>query len=562
MASLLNGAINSINAAALLIGAAGLLSRILGVLRDRLLAGAFGASRDLDIYYAAFQIPDFMAVFFLLGGASAAVLPIFQEYLTKSKKEAQDLISDLATFFLWSSFFLSVAAFFLAPLVIKLIAPGFSEEAWALTTKLTRLMLVSPVLFGLSGILSSVLQSFQRFWAFALAPVLYNLGVIFGILFLFPQFGLYGLASGVILGALLHFLIHLWVVRDLGFTPRIIWRGFTGGIGRVMGISFPRVLSVSLSRLTMLVLVAIASTLAEGSISIFQLAQNLYFVPVGIFGVSYSIALFPRLSRSFIARDGGDFFRDLFWGMRSILFWIMPSVALFIVLRAHIVRAALGAGVFSWEDTRLTAAVLAVLAIGMFAEALGSLIIKGFYALENTRTPLVINIGASFFSVVFAVALSNALAAPSFLREAVTGFLRISDLADPRVLALAFGFSLGLIVNIGLLYWALKRLARRIFKQESRFPLKELFKIVVSATLAGLAAYLVRVSFSETLPLITFMRVLGQGAGAGTVGLAVYFGALYLMRGEDVYALISTIRRRLVKIKALPLSWDGESHVR
>lgn len=559
---LLNGAVNSINAAALLIGAAGLLSRILGVLRDRLLAGVFGASRELDIYYAAFQIPDFMAVIFLLGGASAAVLPIFQEYLTKDKKEAQNLISDLATFFLWSSFFLSVAAFFMAPLAVKLIAPGFSQEAQTLTAKLTRFMLISPVLFGLSGILSSVLQSFQRFWAFALAPVLYNLGIIAGILFLFPLFGMYGLVFGVILGALLHFLIHLWVVKNLGFSPRIIWRGLTGGIRRVIGLSFPRVLSVSLSRLTMLVLVAIASTLAEGSITIFQLAQNLYFVPIGIFGVSYSIALFPRLSRSFIARDGGDFFRDLFWGMRSILFWIMPSIALFVVLRAHIVRAALGAGVFSWEDTRLTAAVLAVLSVGMFAEALGSLIIKGFYALENTRMPLVINIGASFFSVFLAVVLSNALAAPSFLREAVTGLLRISDLADPRVSGLAFGFSLGLIANIGFLYWALKRLAGRIFKQESRFPLKELLKIVISAVLAGFAAYLVRVSFSETLPLITFMRVLGQGAGAGVVGLAVYFGALYLMRGEDVYSLIAIIRRRLFGVKTLPPSWDGEVHVR
>lgn len=551
--------IYSVNAAALLIGAASLLSRILGVLRDRILAAHFGAGRELDIYYTAFQVPDFMSVIFLLGAGSAAILPIFQEYLARDKKEAVDLISELSSIFITGSILFSLVIFIFVYPLIHIISPGFTVEEQMLTAVLTRIMLLSPILFGLSSIFSAVIQSCQRFWAYALAPVLYNMGIIIGILFFVPILGVKGLAFGVVMGAALHLGVSFLAVRDFGFSPKLIWFGVTEGIKKVLKLSFPRVLSISLSQVTVLVLMALGSTLAQGSIAVFNLAQNLYFVPIGLFGVSYSVVIFPRLSRAYIQKSGQEFFKELFWGIRSILFWILPSMVLFIVLRAHLVRVVLGAGAFSWEDTRLTAAVLAGLTIAMFSAALSPLFIKAFYALENTRRPLLINFFAFFLSVSLAFIWTKVLAVPSFWsKDVLWPLFKIADLPDSRVIGLALGLSIGSVVNIFLLYGALKRLAFNIFNEYYPPPLKAILKICIASLVGGMAAYIVRVSFSETLPLITFIRVLGQGIMAGLVGFGVYFGMLFFLGNEEIYSLGQTFRRKLFRVGILPSSWDGE----
>ena len=213
----LNYEILNIHAAALVLGAAGLLSRLVGVLRNRLLFAEFGAGRELDIYYAAFQIPDFMAVLFLLGAASAAVLPIFQEYLTTDKKKAQEFIAALAGLFFLGSAAAALAAFFTAPFAVRFVAPGFSPQEQAFTATLARIMLLSPILFGLSGIFSVVVQSYRLFFVYALAPILYNLGIILGIVLLVPIFGVPGLGMGVVLGAAAHFGLQLGAAASRGF---------------------------------------------------------------------------------------------------------------------------------------------------------------------------------------------------------------------------------------------------------------------------------------------------------------------------------------------------------
>ena len=564
----LNGSITSVNAAALLLGAAGLLSRLLGVLRDRMLAAEFGAGRELDIYYAAFQIPDFMAVLFLLGAASAAILPVFQEYVSKDRALAREFIAALARVFLLGAALASALAFLLAPLLVRVLAPGFSDTEREMTATLTRIMLLSPILFGLSGIFSSVVQSYGRFAAYALAPILYNFGIIIGIGVLVPQFGLPGLAAGVVLGAFLHFSINWWTARELGFVsvPDLVrnrvFRTKSGtdreGIWRVFWIAGPRVLSVSLSHLTLLVVVAIASTLSAGSIAVFQLAQNLYFVPIGIFAVSYATVLFPRMSRAYIGKNGEAFFEDFFSGVRAILFWIFPSTILFIVLRAHIVRVALGAGAFSWEDTRFTAAVLGVFAIGMSAGALIPFFIKGFYALENTWRPFVVNMAASLATIAGAFLLARFFSVPSPLRDGLLAIFRLADLAHPEVMGLALGFALGLLFNMALLYHSLRGLAARIFRESAEFPHGAVIKMAAAAIVAGLVTYGIRVSFAETLPLIGFREVTLQGVLAATVGFSVYIGILLIWGSEEAAALVATVRRRLFSLRVLPKVWDGE----
>lgn len=558
MFTFLNHKISNVHAAAFLLGAAGLLSRLLGVLRDRLLAGTFGASRELDIYYAAFQIPDFVAVMFLLGAGAAAILPVFQEYLSRDRALAHRLISRLFTGFFLVSLGVALVMFFIAPILARFIAPGFSGDEQGAVAALTRVMLLSPVLLGLSSILSSVVQSFQRFFAFALAPIFYNVGIIIGIIFFVPAFGIMGLGWGVIVGAALHFLITWISARGLGFAPYPVFQGESRGVRKIVRIAFPRVLSVSLSQITLLVLIAIGSTLAAGSIAVFNLAQNLYFLPVGVFGISYATALFPRISRAFISRDAKDFFYEFFIGIRSILFWIVPIAILFVVLRAHIVRVALGAGAFSWEDTRLTAAVLAVFTIVMLEASLTTFFMKGFYALENTWRPFWINIASSVVSIGAALFFIDLFAAHSPFARVMESIFRVSDLLHTEVLGLALGLALGRVLNILGLYFLLMRKAEDVFHERAFFPWAAVLKIFGAALVAGAVAYAVRASFSNALPLLTFVQVLVQGTSAGFAGFIAYFGALFLLGSDDAYSLLRGIRGRLFKLGVLPEHWDGD----
>lgn len=560
--SLLSREISNIHAAALILGAAGFLSKILGVLRDRMLASQFGAGRELDIYYAAFQIPDFMSIVFLLGAGSAAILPVLQERMRQNPREAHFLIGRLSLLFLFAASFCIFFAMLFARPLLQIVAPGFTGADLDLAVKISRIVLISPLFLGLSSIFSSVVQSFHRFFAYAAAPIAYNLGIIAGILFFVPVFGFAGLGGGVVLGALLHFSVQFAAARKLGFY--FSFRHFfpdaglwlkDSGIRRVAALSLPRVAALSFSQITIFCLVALGSLLSEGSIAVFNLAYNLYFVPVGIFGLSYSVALFPRLSQSYVARDGKKFFEELYIGIRTILFWVMPSAALFIVLRAHIVRVAFGAGLFSWEDTRLTAASLAVFAVAMGAGSLNMLLIRAFYALERTAAPLAVD------ALTLAVSLFSAYSITNLLRNdgsAVREFLRISDVPHGEVIGLAAGFAIGIVFNAVMLYGALIFAGRKELHAVHVFPIAALFKILIASLAAGAGAYAVLREFAGTIELRGFASVFLHGALAGVCGILVYVLSLYLLRSEDLLSFIKSLQKKLLRFGVLPKGWDGE----
>lgn len=553
----LNGSISSVHAAAFLIGSAGLTSRLLGMFRNRLLAAHFGAGRELDIYFAAFQIPDFVATLFLLGAGSAAILPVFQEYMQKDKERARHLISSLQTTFLVGSSISAMIVFFFVPMLLKAMVPGFSDADRTLTVLLTRIMLLSPIFLGLSSILSAVVQSFQRFFAYALAPIFYNIGIIAGIIFFVPLFGIAGLGIGVVLGAVLHWIIQMISITQVGMRPRFMLGNISEGVKKVLRLSFPRVISLSLAQITVVGLTALGSTLHAGSISVFELSQDLYFVPVALIGVSYSVVIFPRLNEAFLHRNADTFYRELFLGIRTIALWIAPTIALFIVLRAHIVRVALGSGHFSWEDTRLTAATLGILSIAMIAGSITQLLIKAFYALEKTWTPLFINMAASACSIISAIIFSHALRGSSPFASATLNIFRVADLPSADMLGLALGFTLGLLIDTILLSMALRRAAHEAFQVKSELPVWSLVNIAIAATIAGVTAYVVRLTF-QPLPLITLARVLAQGFVAGIVGFAVYIILLIIFKNEDIAAVRKSFTRSLITLRVLPKSWDGE----
>ena len=545
----------SINAAAFLIGAAGFLSRILGLFRDRLLAGRFGASRELDIYYAAFQIPDFIFNLFLIGSATAAIIPVFLEYWEKDKEEAKRLIENLFNIFLvFSAVFCVLAAIF-TPFFIRFLVPGFSVEEQALASLMARIMLASPFFLSLSNIVSGVLQAHRRFFVFSLSSVFYNLGIIFGILVFLPAFGFLGLAYGVILGAFLHFFVQLPVFFILGFRLRpVLSFKLSAGILRIIKLSGPRVLAISFTSISVLVVTAIASTLSQGSISVMQFANNIKFIPVGILGVSFAVAAFPRLSHAFIKKDADDFYSSFFGVFKTIVFWLAPVSVLFYVLRAHIIRLALGTGLFDWRDTRLTAAILGIFSLVIIIESILPLLIKSFYALNKTVRPLIINLISNALIVLLAFWFAGIFSDTSSEVSQFFGrILRVGDISDLGIIGIALAVVMGQFLNFFVLLRFFLGEARSAFGfvPKNVFA-KDIFRFLAVAILAGVVAYIMRVIIDRFITLDTFVGVLIQGGGAAIAGLLVYGLILYKFENKEIMDVVEVFRRRLLKPQVLP----------
>src|SRR3989338_6811145 len=387
--SIFNMRTKTISGAAIVLACSFFLSTVLGVLRDRLLAGRFGAGEELDIYFAAFRIPDFIYAIFIAGGLIAVFLPIFSQYFEKDKEEAWRIASYLFNGIVVLMLFLSVAlALFMSPLM-KLITPGFAPEMRETAVSLATLMLINPIVLGISAVLSGVLQYFQRFFVYALAPIMYNIGIIFGIVALEPMMGLVGLAWGVLIGVFLHAGIQLYPAFKAGFR----WR-FSLGFGhpamrQALVLAAPRALGAAAYNLNLTLVTAIASTLAVGSIGIFNFASNLHLFPVTLIGVSLGTAVFPALSRDHAHGDDEAFVSHFASGFRHIMFFIVPVVLLMFLLRSHIISLLLKTGAFDLLAVRLTGAALGIFSFGLLFQAFIPYLIRTFFALKDTVLPTV-----------------------------------------------------------------------------------------------------------------------------------------------------------------------------
>ncbi len=362
-------------------------SQLLALVRDRMLAHTFGAGVDLDIYYTAFRVPDLLYVLFASMLSVYVLIPFVSRRLEEGgSAAARQLLSEVATLFLLAYIILAGVVFIIAPQLVPFIAPGLMAYTDQVSL-LIRILLLQPLLLGISSLFGVVTQLQHRFVVYAISPLLYNVGIILGIVWFYPLFGTAGLGYGVVLGAFMHLLIQAPLVYkgDLAIglrstlSPRLLWS--------VLQVSVPRALTLALHQFALLVLIAIASLMTLGSVSVFQLAYNLQSVPLAVIGASYSIAAFPLLADLFAQRKLEAFGQHVMAALRHLIFWSVPIIGLVIVLRAQMVRVVLGSGSFDWSDTRLTAAVLAVLALSLLAQVVNLLIVRTFYAAGNTRVP-------------------------------------------------------------------------------------------------------------------------------------------------------------------------------
>ena len=254
-----------------------------------------------------------------------------------------------------------------------------------------RIMFLSPIILGASNMISGILQVFHRFLVTALAPLLYNFGIIIGILFFVPRFGLQGLAWGVVFGGVLHLLIQLPAFIFFGFKYKSNFNYKDPGVVKTIKLMVPRSLGLGAGQLNTIATTAIASTLLAGSIAVFNLANNLSSILVNAVAVSVSTASFPSMSMAFLKDENEEFLRKFSSIFRQIIFLTIPISLLLLILRAQIVRVVLGSGKFGWADTKLTTACLGILALNLIAQAFILFLSKTFYAAHNTKIPAIIS---------------------------------------------------------------------------------------------------------------------------------------------------------------------------
>jgi putative peptidoglycan lipid II flippase len=433
------------------------ISAILGLIRDRLLAGHFGAGLELDVYFAAFRIPDFVYNILILGGLTVAFLPLFAEYFSRNKNEVWQMTNYVLNAFLVFLISISFIFFIFTPWLIKWLFPGFGPEHYKLAIPLIRLLFLSPIFFGISNLLSGILQYFQRFFIYSLTPILYNLGIIFGILFLAPYFGIFGVGMGVVFGAFLHMAVQIPTATKCGFSYKFILDFKYPAIKSIFKLMVPRVFGVAAQQINLIIITAIASTITSGSIAIFSISNNFQSLPIGIIGASFAVAIFPTLSRTWANGQKKEFLENFSSIFRQILFFIIPISILIFLLRNRIVEILYLTGKFGLEDAKLTSACLGIFSLSIFAQSLIPFLSRAFFSLQDTKTPTLITICSVLLNIVLIFSFVWLLNFSTIFSKSLIEFFSLPTGKNISLLGLPLAFSISAIFQLVLLIFFFKK---------------------------------------------------------------------------------------------------------
>lgn len=529
--------VRGLHQAAYLLAALTLASQALALLRDRMFAHAFGAGETLDLYYAAFRVPDLV---FALVASLVSAYVLIPRITGMDRDATRRLLSESSTFLFGVGGAICLVLALLMPQFLAFLYPSFAASPqYGEFILLARILLLQPILLGLSGVLGSVTQVHRRFMLFALSPVLYNIGIIFGAIVLYPLWGLPGIGAGVVIGALAYLVVHIPVIVEAGVVPRFALPRLAL-MAPVVRDSIPRSLALGVGSVTALALTVLASKIGAGAVSVFTLAGNLQAVPLALIGASYAVAAFPSLSEAAAPEKREEFTRILSASARHIILWSMVALGLIAVLRAHIVRAVLGTGAFDWDATRLTAALLALFAVALAAQGLTLLFSRALYAARQSWRPLAYQIAGGLFTLILAAALLRTDAGG--LPASISALLRVSDVPGTAILLLAFAAALGQIFLALLSLGALSSVAPGLARTLAR----PLIDGSVAALAGGLAAYAVLAIEGGIAPLTTLVAVLTQGSIAGITGLTAAAFALYLVENEE-FRIVTNALVRLIR---------------
>jgi putative peptidoglycan lipid II flippase len=528
--------VRGLHQAAYLLAALTLASQILALLRDRTFAHTFGAGQILDLYYAAFRMPDLV---FALVSSLVSAYVIIPRITGADRESTRRLLSESATFLIGLGGLICLALCIFMPQFLKFLYPSFVSSSYhAQFILCARILLLQPILLGLSGVFASVTQVHRRFFLFALSPVLYNLGIIFGTVFLYPHFGLPGIGIGVVIGAVAYLVVHIVVVAQAGVLSRLRLPKFSL-MAPVMRDSVPRSLALSINSITLLALVSIASRLGTGSVSVFTFAGNLEAVPLALIGSSYAVAAFPALSEASALKNHAEFTRILSTSARHVILWSIIVFGLVTVLRAQIVRVVLGTGAFNWNDTRLTAALLVIMVAGLIGDCLELLFSRALYAARQSWRPFMYQVATGIFTLILAFIFLS-LPNSGFPAELAT-FLRVGNVPGTTILLLALANILGQFFLIFLSLIALRNIAPGLTRSLVR-PFRD---GCIAAIAGGAAAYAALALLGGVEPLTTLSAVFTQGFVAGSVGCAATAFVLYLIGNKEFFIMVHALDKLL-----------------
>lgn len=517
----------SVSKAAAIVGFFTLLIKFVAIYRERLFAGTFGQGPILDSYFAAFRVPDFLTNLLVLSTLSVAFLPIFTGMLSKDEQQAYRFANRVILIAaVVITFFCFVLLVFSKALVQKLV-PGFTFGQFADTLSLTRLFLLSPIIFAMATIYGGILNAKKQFFITSFAPLLYNLGIICGVIFLYPRFGILGLGYGVIIGALAQLLLQILAAGKQSYVFSFEQNADNNDIKKLWRLYLPRIFSFDLSNITLILGTVVGSSLVAGSITALNQAYNLQAVPVGVFGYSLALAIFPVLSELYALGDIKKYTNALSKSISHTLYFIIPISVLTIIYGEFIVRLILQTGKFTPEDAHRTFQVLAIFSLSFFSQSLTTLLSRAFFARHNTKIPVIINIAAIAINILMGILLGqrygvlglasafviasifNALALLTFLRNHLKGELLAQNETltqlDVSVFETIWKVSFASIV-MGLVCFGVLQAARPYVNTGTISGI--LLNCAVSG-LAGLASFLgcsVILQIPETKKSLNFFR--------------------------------------------------------
>lgn len=381
-----------IPAGSITLGLTTLASYALGLLRDRVFAQTFGASRALDAYNAAFLIPDLLFNILIASGIAAAFVPIFTELFYSDKKRADDYTNSAISGATGIMVLSAVIIALFADSISVLVAPGFNSEDLALVSKILRILAISPILFGISNTLGAMLVAKRRFLFYGLSPVLYNLGIIGGALLLAPKFGITGVAIGTVIGAGLHLLTRVIDALMSGFRFKINFEFKTPEFKKTIRLMLPKMFGHPVELAMFWGFTVIASGLATGSVAILSFARNFQSVPVSLIGITFATTAFPVMAKAVADHSREDFKKTLKNSFWLILGGSTLAAIVTFIIREPLIRLVLGGGAFSEEAIARTATMLGAFTLAMPTESLRHLLARAFYATKNTVIPVVLSI--------------------------------------------------------------------------------------------------------------------------------------------------------------------------
>lgn len=482
-----------------------LFSNILGLLRDRIIAIHFGTSTATDVYNASFLIPDTLFNLFIAGALAAAFVPIFTEYLEKDKAEAQKIANTLMNAAMLVIGVLSIVALIFMNQLISITFPQANAEMQIQIVSMTRLMLSSALIFTISNCIGNILMCYKHFFAYSISPLLYNLGIICGVIFLQDKIGIYSAAVGVIGGGILHCAIRLIDIKATEYRYKLEMDLKHPGFRKIIKLMIPRAIGIIFTQFNIFLFTSIGIGISVGGVAAFNFARNIQSVAVTLFGMAFSTAIFPYLTSAISKGDKSEFTDQVQKTIQRILFFTIPSMVGIMLLSQNSIELILSGGVFNQKSIDLTALILFYFAVSIPLESLSHILSRAFYAVKDTTTPMFIYIGTTIITAICTIYI-----APKF-----------------GIQWFSIGFTLGYLFYVIANAILLKKHLQNF--QKKKFFIS-LLKISISSGIMA-AAILVSEPLKEIMP-----AKIADGSIL-IIGTAIFFASAYLLKCEEIYSL-------------------------